>query len=220
VAHEAPLLPDHREPDTVAEAVSNLGLRHAVITSVTRDDLPDGGAAHFAETIRSIRSESPGAVIEVLIPDFGGSEKALETVVAAGPDVIGHNMETVPRLYPVVRPHADYHISLTLLKASAALNPSIPTKSGLMLGLGEYPYEVRQVLHDLLNARCSLLWLGQYLQPDRTHLPVVRYVSPDEFEAWRREATVLGFRGVASGPFVRSSYHAGELYKSLQQTAV
>jgi len=220
VTHEAPLPPDHREPGNIAEAVGNLGLHYTVITSVTRDDLPDGGAAHFAETIECIRSVSPGASIEVLIPDFGGSEKALETVIAAKPDVIGHNLETAPRLYPVVRPQADYQTSLTLLKAAAAMNPSIPTKSGLMLGIGEHPDEIRQVLHDLREAGCSLLWLGQYLQPDRTRLPVERYVHPNEFEAWREEASALGFRGVASGPFVRSSYHAGELYESLHQTAI
>jgi lipoic acid synthetase len=201
----------------VAEAVQRLGLRYAVVTSVTRDDLPDGGAGHFAATIREIHRRNPQTRVEVLVPDFMGSEQALETVVRAKPDVLNHNLETVPRLYPRVRPGADYGRSLTLLKRVGELDATIPTKSGLMLGLGEPPEELREVLDDLLRADCQILTLGQYLQPSKAHLPVERFVPPEEFDRWREVALEMGFVEVASGPFVRSSYHAGELYDALNR---
>jgi len=205
---------DPEEPGRVAEAVQVMGLDYVVITSVTRDDLPDGGALHFARTIREIRRLVPDTRVEVLIPDFQGFREALEIVVQARPDVLNHNLETVPRLYARVRPGADYSRSLNLIERVLSLDPSIPTKSGLMLGLGEYPEEVRRVLQDLLEAHCRLLTLGQYLQPSQAHLPVERFVPPEEFEAWRETALNMGFSEVASGPFVRSSYHAKELQEA------
>jgi len=217
VAHKPTSPPDPEEPLKVAEAVKKLGLKYIVITSVTRDDLPDGGAGHFAETIELIRTLSPGIVIEVLIPDFQGCEKALQAVVDKKPDVIGHNLETVPRLYPSVRPGADYHRSLNFLKKIKDIDPEISVKSGIMMGLGEKQEEIQDALTDLSNAQCSLLWLGQYLQPDKTRLPVHRFVPPDEFEEWREKAQNMGFQGIASGPFVRSSFLAEELYGSLQE---
>jgi lipoic acid synthetase len=189
-------------------------LDYVVITSVTRDDLSDGGAGHFAQTIKEIRRLSPKAQIEVLIPDFQGSEAALETVVKARPDVLNHNLETVPRLYPKVRPGADYDRSLNIFRHVQTLDPRMPTKSGLMLGLGEYPEEIRRVLGDLLRVHCSILTLGQYLQPSADHLPVERFIPPEEFDQWRQTALAMGFSDVASGPFVRSSYHAKELYRA------
>jgi lipoic acid synthetase len=199
----------------VAEAVKTLGLRFVVVTSVTRDDLPDGGAGHFAETIREIRTKNPGTKVEVLIPDFQGSEHALKSVIEARPDVLNHNLETVLRLYPVVRPGADYRRSLELLHRVRHLDPSIPTKSGIMLGLGECEKEVKRVMKDLLAVDCRILTLGQYLQPSKDHLPVERFVTPEEFDRWQGVAQEMGFRGVASGPFVRSSYHAGEIYEAM-----
>lgn len=208
--------PDIEEPRRVAEAVQNMELRFVVVTSVTRDDLSDGGSGHFAQTIREIRRLVPKARIEVLVPDFQGSDRALRTVVQARPDVFNHNLETVVRLYPKVRPGADYRRSLQLLKQVGELSPDIPTKSGLMLGLGESPEELRQVLFDLLEVECRILTLGQYLQPSRDHLAVERFVPPEEFVEWREVALEMGFREVASGPFVRSSYRAGELYEALE----
>jgi lipoic acid synthetase len=208
-----PLDPD--EPARVAEAVERMGLNYAVVTSVTRDDLPDGGAAHFAATIGAIRRRVPGAQIEILVPDFQGDAAALAAVLAARPNVFNHNLETVPRLYPLVRPQADYRRSLELLRRSGALAPSIPTKSGLMLGLGENPEELRQTLLDLREAGCRILTLGQYLQPSAAHLPVEAYVPPDDFENWRAAALEMGFSEVASAPFVRSSYHAKESFRAL-----
>jgi lipoic acid synthetase len=193
-----------------------MGLQYVVVTSVTRDDLPDGGAALFAQTIRTIRERRPGAKVEVLIPDFQGNLEALKTVVEARPDVLNHNVETVPRLYPSVRPGAAYERSIDLLHQAKVLDPSIPTKSGLMLGLGERADEVRETLQDLLDAGCRLLTLGQYLQPSKDHLPVDRFVPPEEFEAWKETALNMGFTEVASGPFVRSSYHAKELFDSVK----
>jgi lipoic acid synthetase len=207
--------PDPDEPSRVAAAVKTLGLSYVVVTSVTRDDLPDGGAAHFAETIQEIRCAVPTARVEVLVPDFQGSEQALFTVTQALPDVLNHNLETVPRLYPRVRPQADYRRSLKLLERVRLHDSRIPTKSGLMLGLGESFHEVESVLGDLLEVDCRILTLGQYLQPSIEHLPVERFVSPDEFEQLRQIALRMGFREVASGPLVRSSYHAGELYHAL-----
>jgi lipoic acid synthetase len=217
VAHGPLGAPAPEEPARVAEAVKGMGLRHVVITSVTRDDLPDGGARQFAETIRAIQKKTPDARVEVLIPDFQGSLSALKTVIDAHPHVLNHNIETVPRLYPSVRPGAIYERSLQLLMRVQNLAPSIPTKSGLMLGLGETPEEIRQTLLDLLQVGCSLLTLGQYLQPSKEHLPVVRFIPPAEFDRWRDRALQMGFMEVASGPFVRSSYHAEELFQNLDR---
>ncbi len=210
--------PDPDEPRRVAEAVAKLGLRYVVITSVTRDDLPDNGAGAFEETVREIRRMAPGVKVELLVPDFQGSDASIRTIVKAAPDVLNHNLETVPRLYPRVRPGARYERSLSLLKRARELDPHLPTKSGLMLGLGELQEEVRQVLGDLLEADCRMLTLGQYLQPSRDHLPVERYLPPEDFQRWRAMALRMGFREVASGPFVRSSYHAGEMYTGLTST--
>ena len=210
-----PLDPD--EPERVAEAVERMGLRYAVVTSVTRDDLPDGGAGHFAATLHEIRRRVPGVQIEVLIPDFQGDPAALDVVLRARPDVLNHNIETVPRLYPRVRPQADYRRSLELLRRAGEIAPGTPTKSGLMLGLGERPEEIRQTLLDLRAAGCRILTLGQYLQPSPEHLPVEAYVPPDDFENWRRDALEMGFSEVASAPFVRSSYHAKESFNALKR---
>ena len=208
---------DPGEPGRVAEAAAGMELKYVVVTSVTRDDLPDGGAAHFAATIRAVRGRIPGAEIEVLIPDLQGDRAALRTVLDARPDVLNHNIETVPRLYPHVRPQADYRRSLELLRTAGEIAPSIPTKSGLMLGLGETPAEVQQTLQDLRAHGCRLLTLGQYLQPSQAHLPVAAYVPPEEFERWRTVALELGFTHVASAPFVRSSYHAGESFEEAKK---
>jgi len=207
--------PDPEEPIRVAEAAEKMGLQYIVVTSVTRDDLRDGGASQFAKTIRKIRGRIPDARVEILIPDFQGDAEALQTVLDAGPDVLNHNMETVSRLYDTVRPQADYHRSLKLLRTSLELAPTTPTKSGIMLGLGERKEEIRQVLSDLRAAGCQMLTLGQYLQPTRDHLPVERYVEPEEFDQWREEALRMGFSEVSSGPLVRSSYHAQDLFGEL-----
>ncbi len=212
VGHQPPCAPDPEEPAMVAQAVQALGLLYAVVTSVTRDDLPDGGASCFAETIRAIRQIRPRALIEVLIPDFRGALQPLQTVLAARPDVLNHNMETVPRLYGTVRPLASYTRSLDLLAKAKELAPSIPVKSGLMLGLGESEEEIRRTIQDLADAGCSMLTLGQYLQPSALHLPVQRYVTPEEFDLWKRIALQTGLSRVDSGPFVRSSYHAENLF--------
>lgn len=202
---------DVQEPERVADAVARLGLRFAVVTAVARDDLRDGGAAHMASTIRAIRRRCPGTGIEVLIPDYKGREEDLRAVLEARPDVLNHNLETVARLQRAVRPAARYERSLELLRRAAATCPDLPTKSGLMLGLGEADGEVRAALRDLRDAGVSLLTLGQYLRPSAAHLPVARWVPPAEFEAWADEARALGFRDVAAGPLVRSSYHAERL---------
>jgi lipoyl synthase len=201
-----PLGLDLDEPDRVANAVASLHLKYAVITSVTRDDLADGGSSLFAATIKAIRTKTAGCKVEVLIPDFRGSESALRTVLEAAPEVLNHNIETVPALYPTVRPQAYFQRSLALLAAAHAFGAL--TKTGIMLGLGETIDEVRAVMHDLRKVYCSILTLGQYLQPGKDHLPVDRYYHPDEFAALREEAMTLGFRQVAAGPLVRSSYHA------------
>lgn len=214
VAHGPSGSPDPREPARVAEAAQSMGLSYVVITSVTRDDLPDGGAIFFEKTIQEIRKRMPHALVEVLIPDFQGNREALRTVLEGHPDVLNHNLETVQRLYPVVRPEANYHRSLELLNRAKQYDPTIPTKSGLMLGLGELPEEVEQTLRDLLDVGCSILTLGQYLQPTGEHLEVERFIHPDEFENWRETALKMGFSEVASGPFVRSSYSAKELYQA------
>ncbi len=216
VAHGPEGLPDINEPKRVAEAAANMGLKYVVVTSVTRDDLPDGGAKHYARTIQALRDRIPGVHVEVLIPDFQGDLSALSTVIDAGPDVLNHNLETVARLYLRVRPQAVYGRSLELLSRAHDLNAKIPTKSGLMLGLGETDEEIHEVLKDLLTAHCRILTLGQYLQPTPNHLPVERYVPPEAFERFKVEALSMGFEQVAAGPFVRSSYHAGELFDARQ----
>jgi lipoic acid synthetase len=209
----APVEPD--EPERVAEAAKALGLSHVVVTSVTRDDLADGGASHFAATIRAIRAAT-AATIEVLVPDFRGSREAVETVVAAGPDVFNHNIETVSRLYGSVRPMADYRRSLEVLRAAAeaacALQARLVTKSGLMAGLGETIEEIEEVFSDLRAAGCGIVTVGQYLAPSKAHLPVERFVTPEEFERLRSRALAMGFEAAFSAPLVRSSYHAGEVF--------
>lgn len=205
----APL--DADEPRRVAEAASKLGLSHVVITTVTRDDLADGGAAHFVAVIEAVRDALPLADIEVLTSDFGGREVSVDTVAAARPAVYNHNLETVPRLYREVRPGADYQRSLDVLARVHVTQPDLPTKSGLMLGLGETPAEVLAVMDDLLAHGVSMLTLGQYLRPSTAHLPVVEFVEPSVFAELAREAYRKGFSAVASAPYVRSSYHAGEL---------
>lgn len=202
-----PGLVDQQEPERVAEAVRTLGLRFAVITSVTRDDLPDGGASRFAETIRAIRQASPGCGIEVLVPDFQGSAEALDAVLEAGPDILNHNVETVPRLYPLVRPQAQYGRSLELIRRAKESGGCL-TKSGLMLGVGETWDEVVQVMAGLRQVGCDLLTIGQYLRPSQQHLPIVRYYTPEEFDRLANVGRQLGYRHVESGPLVRSSYHA------------
>jgi lipoic acid synthetase len=198
----------------VAEAAASLGLRHVVVTSVTRDDLPDGGGEHFAATIAAIRARCRASV-EVLTPDFGGQDECIDRVIEARPDVFNHNIETVPRLYPRVRPEARYDRSLALLGRVAEREGGILTKSGLMLGLGERHDEVAQVMRDLRQAGCEALTLGQYLRPSAEHLPVEEFVTPEEFDAYREQAETMGFAAVAAGPFVRSSYLAEALLERL-----
>jgi lipoic acid synthetase len=185
-----------------------------VLTSVTRDDLQDGGVSHYAKAIRAIRALDLGVKIEVLIPDLKGDRTALDTVLKEQPDVLNHNIETVPRLYPQVRPQADYRRSLKLLKWTKQTEPSVLTKSGFMLGLGETQEEVLNLLADLREVKCDFLTIGQYLQPRSDRLPVVRYVPPQEFEDYRQTAQGMGFKGVASGPFVRSSFHASQMFEN------
>lgn len=208
VAHGRPLTVDPHEPGRVAEAVERLGLRHVVVTSVNRDDLPDGGARHFAATVHAIRARRPECRIEVLVPDFQGDLGAVAIVTATPVDVFNHNVETVPRLYRRVRPGARYERSLAVLEAAVDPAGRRLTKAGLMLGLGEERGEVLRVLGDLRSAGCSILTLGQYLRPSARHLPVERYLPPEEFDALRQLAMGMGFRHVESGPLVRSSYHA------------
>lgn len=211
VAHGRPLPPDAEEPLHLAQSIATMGLRYVVITSVDRDDLRDGGAQHFVDCIRQIRLHSPGTKIEILVPDFRGRlEVALEKLSAYPPDVLNHNLETVPRLYKQCRPGADYAHSLKLLKDFKAGSPQVPTKSGLMLGLGETDNEIHEVLSDLRQNGVELLTVGQYLQPSIGHLPVMRYVSPDSFKELERVAAEMGFRNAACGPMVRSSYHADQ----------
>lgn len=208
----APEPVDPQEPQRVAEAAKELQLHHVVITSVTRDDLPDGGASQFVRTIEAVRNLLPDAGIEVLIPDFQADASALNAVLHARPTVLNHNIETVPRLYPLVRPMADYRRSLDLLAHVAAAPPSdILVKSGIMVGLGETDEEIISTLVELKDHGCTLLTIGQYLQPSTAHLPVQRYVQPEQFDAYRETAIEIGFSAVASGPFVRSSYHAGAM---------
>jgi lipoic acid synthetase len=213
-ARPAPLDPD--EPARVAEAARRMDLRHVVVTAVARDDLADGGAAHFAATVRALRRVLPGARLEVLIPDLKGEEAPLRTVLEAGPDVLNHNLETVRRLARAVRPQASYERSLAVLARAKRLRPAGLTKSGLMVGLGETPEEVRAAMGDLRAAGCDLLTVGQYLQPTRNHLPVAEYVAPAAFAEYATIGRGLGFRHVAAGPFVRSSYHAEETFAAAE----
>jgi lipoic acid synthetase len=213
-----PLPVNHAEAPAVAEAAAALGLRHVVITSVTRDDLPDGGAGHFAKVTLAVRARLPEAVIEILIPDFQGDERALAAALAGGCDVLNHNVETVPRLYPAVRPQADYRRSLRVLEAARRIAGTrakkLWTKSGLMLGLGETREELPAVLADLRAAGCDILTLGQYLAPSPAHHPVARFIPPEEFDEIRAQAESFGFSAVAAGPFVRSSYHAEDVFNA------
>jgi len=201
-----PAPPDPTEPERVAGAAAELGWRHVVVTSVTRDDLQDGGAGHFARTVASLRRGAPRAAVELLVPDFGGSAEALRAVVDSAPDILAHNVETVPRLYPAVRPGAGYGRSLALFRRAAALAPSLPLKSGIMVGFGEREEEVVAVFRDLFDAGCRSLTVGQYLPPSRAHLPAAEYVPPDRFEALASAARAIGYAKVLSGPLVRSSY--------------
>jgi lipoic acid synthetase len=210
VTKAPPSPPDADEPARVAQAAARLKLKHVVVSSVTRDDLPDGGAEHFAATIAAVRAALPGAGVEVLVPDFGGRGVSLDVVLRARPDVLNHNVETVERLYPAVRPAASYRRSLELLAlARAGGRQDMLIKSGIMLGLGESAHEIRRTLRDLRRAGCDIVTLGQYLAPSPGHVPVARYVEPAEFERWRAEGLAMGFKAVASGPLVRSSYRAG-----------
>ena len=208
---------DPTEPDNLAIAAAGMGLKHMVITSVDRDDLPDGGAAQFVGCIERLRATAPQTTIEVLTPDFRGKDGALEAVIAAGPDVFNHNLETVPRLYQSIRPGARYFHSLRLLDRAKELDPDIFTKSGIMVGLGEDKAEVMQVMDDLRSANVDFLTIGQYLQPTPRHAPVARYVTPDEFDDYARLATAKGFLRVASSPLTRSSYHADKDFAALRE---
>ena len=210
--------PDVNEPEHVVEAVKKLRLRHVVITSVTRDDLPDGGAYQFAKLIEAIRSYNSQISVEVLIPDFQGSLSALEVVVASHPAVINHNVETVPRLYSRIRPQADYERSIQLLKHVKSMEGESLTKSGLMVGLGERREEVVQVMEDLREVNCDFLTIGQYLRPSPNHHEVVRFVSPVEFKECENTGVAMGFRGVASAPYVRSSFQAARMLKGINRS--
>lgn len=214
VEHGVPAQPDRAEPEKVAQAVKKMGLQYVVITSVTRDDLSDGGASLFAKTIQAIRALDSKTKVEVLIPDFQGGLNSLESILKEGPDVLNHNIETISRLYPEIRPQADYKRSLHLLKTSKERNPNVLSKSGFMLGLGENREEILELLRDLRDAGCDLLTIGQYLQPRQDRLPVVRFVPPEEFEEYKTIGEEMGFKAVASGPFVRSSFHAFEMFKT------
>ncbi|SJN48149.1 Lipoate synthase [Pseudoalteromonas sp. JB197] len=211
VAHGRPLTPDATEPEKLALTIKDMKLSYVVITSVDRDDLRDGGAQHFADCIREIRKHSPNITIEILVPDFRGRmDRALEILIETPPDVFNHNLETAPRLYKLARPGADYKWSLELLRRFKEAHPEIKTKSGLMVGLGEEISEIEEVLRDLRAHNVDMLTVGQYLQPSKHHLPVKRYVPPSEFDALKAYADEIGFTHAASGPFVRSSYHADQ----------
>jgi lipoic acid synthetase len=208
VAHGRPTWEDREEPLRVGRAVAELGLEHVVITSVNRDDLADGGAAHFAATVRAIRTEAPGCRVELLIPDFQGSAPALQTVVDAGPDVLNHNTETVPRLYKVARHGGRYERTLELFRRARAMAPALRTKSGVIVGLGEERDELLATMRDLRSVDVQILTLGQYLRPSPQHLPVARYYRPEEFVELAAAGQAMGFAHVEAGPLVRSSYHA------------
>jgi lipoic acid synthetase len=203
---------DVDEPENVADAAAEMKLKYIVITSVTRDDLPDGGAGQFASTINAIRRRMPFAKVEVLTPDFQGDSNSIKTVLDAGPDVFNHNVETTDRLYPIVRPSAKYERSLSVLRRAKAMSPDIFTKSGFMLGLGETYDEVMTILQDLRKADCDFVTIGQYLRPTKKNLPVVKYILPEVFEDLRLKALDMGFKYAASGPLVRSSMNAEEMY--------
>jgi lipoic acid synthetase len=218
VSSEQPLPVDLHEPQKVATAIAELQLKHAVITSVTRDDLPDGGASQFVSLVEQIRRQAPDCRIEVLIPDLQGNWQALKSIIAAVPDIIGHNIETVPRLYPAARPEAEYQRSLELLALVSQHNtPRIITKSGLMLGMGETDAEIEQVMIDLHEHQCQILTLGQYLAPTADHYPVQRYVTPEEFQQLAMRGKEIGFEHVEAGPLVRSSYHAEEQFTARKE---
>lgn len=202
---------DQTEPERLAQAVHRLRLNHVVITSVNRDDLPDGGASQFVRCIQAVRSTSPQTTIEVLIPDLCGNWEALEAILSAGPEVLNHNTETVPRLYRRVRPQADYRRTLELLQRARDLAPWVYTKSGIMVGLGETDEEIQQVMQDLRAADCDILTVGQYLQPSPKHLPVANWATPAQFDAWKQLGESLGFLQVVASPLTRSSYHAGQV---------
>lgn len=219
VGKGAVLPPDPEEPRHLAEAVKELGLKHAVITSVTRDDLPDGGAAHFAAAIREVRRLNPHTTIEVLIPDFQGDEEALQVVLDAKPEILNHNIETVPSLYAKVRPGASFERSVELLRRVKAYDPAILSKTGIMVGLGETPAEMTTVMERLVTVGCDIFTIGQYLQPSKEHLPVEAYVTPEQFEAYKEEGLALGLAFVESGPFIRSSYNAARALDAVQQKA-
>lgn len=217
VAHGMPTELDTDEPRRVTRTVAEMELEHVVITSVNRDELPDGGAGIYAETIRRIHDEVPGCSVEVLIPDFKGDEDALRTVVDAAPEILGHNLETVERLHPDVRPGGRYWRSISLLGAVKRMNPAMLTKTGIILGMGEEPEEIRQAMADVREAAVDILTLGQYLRPSALHIPVARWVTPAEFAEWKRVGEdELGFRHVESGPLVRSSYHAKEQAREVE----
>ncbi|MBK3331700.1 lipoyl synthase [Persephonella atlantica] len=213
VSHDRPLPLDPSEPHNIAKAVKMLNLRYVVITSVNRDDLPDGGASHFAKVIKAVRKENPECSIEVLIPDFLGDRKSLETVAQAEPEVINHNIETVPSLFPVVRHRGDYRRSLQIIKWIKDINPEIVSKSGIMVGLGESKEEIIEVMKDLIDANCDVLTIGQYLRPSKNHYPVKKYYTEEEFKELEEIGYSLGFKQVFSGTLVRSSYHAEEVYR-------
>lgn len=218
VTKARPLPPDENEPKRVAEAVKEWRIRYAVLTMPTRDDLPDGGAAHFARVIKAIHAMTPEVKVEPLISDLKGDVAALRTVLDARPDVLAHNVETVQELYSAVRVGADYKRTLTLLENSKKTAPQILTKTGFMVGLGETHEQILRLMKDLRAVGVDLLTIGQYLAPSAHHYPVARYPKPDEYKAWEEEALSLGFKGVASGPLVRSSYRAGALYRRAQQS--
>ncbi|SHI93376.1 lipoic acid synthetase [Malonomonas rubra DSM 5091] len=217
VSSDALLPPDPQEPQKVAKAIAELKLKHAVITSVTRDDLPDGGAHHFVALVEQIKQQAPDCRIELLIPDLQGDWLALQQIVESGPDIIGHNIETVSRLYAEVRPEAEYQRSLQVLAKIKQISADIISKSGLMLGMGETEEEVLQVMHDLRQQGCQILTLGQYLAPSKNHYPVQEYITPDRFKQLAEEGQKLGFEHVEAGPLVRSSYHAEEQFVAREE---
>ncbi|NPA17430.1 MAG: lipoyl synthase [Aquificae bacterium] len=216
VSHDRPLPPDPHEPENIAKAVKKLNLRYVVITSVNRDDLPDGGASHFASVVQTIRKKIPDCKIEVLIPDFLGDRRALETVAASKPDVINHNIETVPSLFPVVRHRGDYQRSLNVIRWIKEIDSGIISKSGIMVGLGEIEEEILRVMEDLVENNCEVLTIGQYLRPSRNHYPVKKYYTEEEFKRLEEAGYRMGFREVFSGVLVRSSYHADEVYEKIK----
>jgi lipoic acid synthetase len=215
VSTAKPFALEEDEPERVAEAVRRMGLKHVVVTAVARDDLKDGGANHFARTIEAIRAMDPSVIIEVLVPDFHAQEWCIQIVLDAAPDIFNHNMETVERLTPVVRSRAKYRTSLDVLRQAKKLSPTVVTKSGVMLGLGEKEQELFQTMDDLREIGCQVLTLGQYLRPTPQHLPVIEFVSPERFDAYGEIARAKGFAHVASGPLVRSSYHAANFRPEL-----